>query len=329
MIESRPSFIVAFLLIGAILLGSSGDTSAQTAMTGEQIAFIRNGDIWLMSPDGSGQRPLVGGIQNAKGRLSWEPGNKRIAFCRSGSLQLKYPDGGGGSHKVYDLFYAYTDSTNNYWMGITETLGARSPEWSKDGSKVVFTYDANGATANATWPDYRIGYYDVATRVISDVTLPRSDQALFAMSPTLSPDGSRLAFNLARFDGKQVSPIGIVVTNATNITQTAEELMAAANKLSGATSPAWSLDGNWIAYVSSDLSNAGLYVIRPDGTGKKLIYEPPAGTTLAGSPPAWSPDSKKLAFGTLNGAIYTVNIDGSNAKMISGPGSDTFPAWSR
>ncbi|MFH1893589.1 MAG: hypothetical protein ABIK83_13015 [Candidatus Zixiibacteriota bacterium] len=329
MTELRPSIILAVLLTGAILVGSSGDLSAQTAMAGEQIAFIRNGDIWLMNPDGADQRPLVGGIQNAKGKLSWEPGNKRIVFSRSGSLQLKYPDGGGGNHRVYDLFFAFIDSTNNFWMGITETLGAQSPEWSKDGSKVTFTYDVNGAMANSTWPEYRVGFYDVKTRVISDISLPRSSDALFAMTPTLSPDGSRVAFNLARFDGKQVIPIGIVVTSATKVTQTAEELMAAAKKLSGSTSPSWSPDGNWIAYVSSDLSNAGLYLIHADGTGKKLIYEPSAGTTLAGSPPTWSPDSKRLAFGTLNGAIFTINSDGSNAKTISGPGSDTFPAWSR
>jgi Tol biopolymer transport system component len=44
--------------------------------------------------------------------------------------------------------------------------------------------------------------------------------------------------------------------------------------------------------------------------------------------PTWSPDSKKLAFSTSNGSIYTVNLDGSGMKRISGPGSDINPAWS-
>ena len=314
------------LFISLMVIASSA--LGQVAGDGK-IAFIRNGDIWLMSTDGSNQHPLVGGIQNAKGKISWSPDGKMLAFARTGNLSLKYPDGGGGQHNVYDLFFAFLDSTNNFWEGFTETLGAQSPDWSVDGSKIVFTYDVNAVTANAVWPEYRIGFYDKATRVISSLKLPRGENTLFAMSPSLSPDGKRAAFMLASFDGKSVSPIGIVVTSSSEITESAAQLIERARKLSGGSAPSWSPDGNWRSYVSSDLSNPGLYTIKPDLTGKKLIHKPSLGETLAGSPPAWSPNSKKLAFGTLNGAIYTVNFDGTGAKLISGPGSDAFPAWSK
>ncbi len=321
------SHVKTCILFLSLLLIASG-ALGQVAGDGK-IAFIRNGDIWLMNTDGSNQLPFVAGIQNAKGKISWSPDGKRLAFARTGSLSLKYPAGGGGQHNVYDLFFAFLDSTNNFWEGFTETLGAQSPDWSVDGSKITFTYDVNAATANAVWPEYRVGFYDVATRVISSLKLPRGENTLFAMSPSPSPDGNRVAFMLATFDGKQVSPIGIVVTSSSEITESAVQLIERARKLSSGSAPSWSPDGNWISYVSSDLSNPGLYTIKPDLTGKKLIHKPSPGETLAGSAPAWSPDSKKLAFGTLNGAIYTVNLDGTDAKLISGPGSDSFPAWSK
>lgn len=327
--KTIPSVIIMLTLISAVFISVYPEVATAQADT-EKIAFIRNGDIWIMNTDGSNQTPLVGGIQNAKGKISWEPGNKRLAFSRAGMLTLKYPDGGGGSHAVYDLFHAFLDSTNNFWMGFTETLGAQSPEYSADGSMVVFSYDLQANTANAMWPDYRIGFYDTKTRVVSDLRLPRgADDVLFGSAPTLSPDKSKIAFNLSKFDSRQVKPVGIVITSSAEITESAEDLLTRAKELSNSSSPSWSPDGKWIAYISTDMSNQAVLVVRPDLSEKKVIWKATGGLTLHGSPPSWSPDSKKLAFSTSNGAIYTVNLDGTDAKMISGPGSDTNPAWSR
>ncbi len=71
---------------------------------------------------------------------------------------------------------------------------------------------------------------------------------------------------------------------------------------------AWSPQGDWIVFerVGSP-SVAGLYVIRPDGTGLTWLGE--------GTEPAWSPDGKWIAF--IQDGVRIVHADGSGAAQLS------------
>jgi Tol biopolymer transport system component len=100
-----------------------------------------------------------------------------------------------------------------------------------------------------------------------------------------------------------------------------------ARKWSDGASPSWSPDGKWIAFLSSDMSNPGLFIVTPDLSERRQLYSPPPGLELSASHPAWSSDSKMLLFSTLNGSIYKVSIDGGDPERLSGPGNDTAPAW--
>ena len=53
----------------------------------------------------------------------------------------------------------------------------------------------------------------------------------------------------------------------------------------GAVTPAWSPDGQWIAFASNHLGNYDLYVIRPDGTAMRRILETPEDELSVG----WGP----------------------------------------
>ena len=313
------------LLFTLILLSPMLSSPAGAQNT---IAFVRNGDVWLMNPDGTNQRPHVANIGNASGHMSWSPDGKLIAFGRRGSVQIRYPAGGGGQHAAYDLFYAFIDSTNNFWMGITETLGAQQPTWSSDGSKIAFTYDLNATQANATWPNYQIGIYNVNSRKLDTLDLPKGSKLLNAMAPSFSPDGTRLACVIGEFEGSSLNPRGLVIINASGVKESYDQLLEEAKANPKATAPSWSPDGKWIAYISNDLTTQGLFIVKSDLTGVKKIWEPKGAQTLY-SAPSWSPDSKQLVFGTNNKAIYKINVDGTGATLISGPGSDEYPAWSR
>lgn len=56
--------------------------------------------------------------------------------------------------------------------------------------------------------------------------------------------------------------------------------------------PAWSPDGNQIAFTSNRDGNYEIYVCKPDGTGLRNLTRHPGQDNYA----AWSPDSKRLAF---------------------------------
>jgi TolB protein len=94
-------------------------------------------------------------------------------------------------------------------------------------------------------------------------------------------------------------------------------------------SPAWSPDGQWLAYVSFENHLSAVYVQRVL-TGERTRVSMRAGINGA---PAWSPDGKKLAL-TLSGdsghpQIYVLELDSQHlTKITDSPSINTEATWS-
>lgn len=106
--------------------------------------------------------------------------------------------------------------------------------------------------------------------------------------------------------------------NASTIVRSPEPLM----------SPAWSPDGQRLAYVSFEHKSSAIYV-QDIGSGKRTRLAAFPGINSA---PAWSPDGKSLAL-TLsregNAEIYSYNIESRQLTRLTNHWAiDTEPAWS-
>jgi TolB protein len=95
-------------------------------------------------------------------------------------------------------------------------------------------------------------------------------------------------------------------------------------------SPAWSPDGQSLAYVSFENRLPSVYV-QYLKSGERKRVSAKAGVNQA---PAWSPDGKKLALtlstrdGNLD--VYVLDLDNNSLmRLTDDPGIDTEPQWSK
>ena len=180
------------------------------------------------------------------------------------------------------------------------------PAWSPDGSTIAFV---SKRTGNSDL--YAMDADGSGTRPL---TKTKEDD----VQPDWSPDGEQIVFSRG-------SPTRLFVMNADG---------SGARRLTDEdadeTEPAWSPDGRLVAYVrrSPGSSIRELWLVRPDGSQRRQL------TKLDGvaQAPAWSPDGRRIVYSADAGDgrfdIYTIGVDGKDARLVTS-GEDAFePAWS-
>lgn len=94
------------------------------------------------------------------------------------------------------------------------------------------------------------------------------------------------------------------------------------------TGPAWSPDGERLAFVSDRDGNREIYVMGADGSDPVNLTQNSAEEWT----PSWSPDGTQIAFASFrdgNWEIYIMDADGANQRRVTTAASaDYAPAWS-
>src|SRR5690606_25587042 len=150
-----------------------------------------------------------------------------------------------------------------------------------------------------------------------------TNNAALDTSPSFSPDGKFVVFESDRGGTQQLY---VMRSNGAEPHRITFGEGRYAN-------PVWSPRGDLIAFTRMYKGNFYIGVIRPDGSGERLIT-----TAYHVEGPTWSPNGRVLAYFKemptgprgegRTAKIYTIDITGYNERELPTPGNGSDPAWS-
>lgn len=186
-----------------------------------------------------------------------------------------------------------------------------APRFSPDGRKVVMSLSKNGNSDIYT--------LDLSSRKVTQLTRDNSINT----APSYAPDGSQIVFESDRGGTQQLYVMSANGGSAKRITFGDGRYA----------NPVWSPRGDLIAFTKMLKGQFYIGVIRPDGSGERLIT-----TAFHVEGPTWSPNGRVLAYfkETPTGArrsgrsakVYTIDLTGYNEQAVPTPLDGSDPAWS-
>lgn len=266
----------------------------------------------------------IGGVA-ATGSSASSPRNGQIAW-------KSFPH--NGSH-TWSIYAANPDGSNIRELthpkaGVEDDL----PDWSPDGSNVLFMRILQPQAALPTVPDeiMRVNRDGSGLRPIGTCTAP----CIGNDDPQYSRDGRRIVFTKPLlFKPKKTPTVGVWVMdanggNARQITQLANSTSSEDHE------PSWSPDGKSIVFTrindtAAPINAQALFVVGSTGGTARRIT--PWRLDAGGA--NWSPKRSAILFQSYRDCscsgtsqVYVIAPDGTEMKRLSNAGWNIEPNWS-
>ncbi|MDX1600419.1 MAG: hypothetical protein R3191_02780, partial [Anaerolineales bacterium] len=286
---------------------------------GGRIAFISDrGDgrtlqIWTMDAEGNDPRQLTFGPGD-KAYPSWSPDGSRLLFVSPGGTD------DFGNDLGLDIWIINEDGTGI--KNVTHHPGDDTePDWSPDGSAIVFTSDRVNELRQVFRMD--AACLDQEEGACWDVDPTNISQGYAVeFSPAWSPDGGTIAVSASI----NSAPGRIFLRSPFPGEPTR---LDPRDQIIGAQDLAWSPDGQYIAFtwVQPTMNEIWLVSIENRAADPTKLTN-----SLGNKEPAFSPDGQWIVFTSTrdqNQEVYIMTANGSNEVSLSdSPGSrDLQPAW--
>ncbi|MBD1830100.1 DPP IV N-terminal domain-containing protein [Microcoleus vaginatus GB1-A2] len=232
---------------------------------GQQVAFVKDKNIYKMNADGSGMTKLTkssGEYISGGSQLVWSPDRTKIAFLF-------------GAYPKQQIYTINADGTNlkNLTNNPQNEVYNVKLFWSPDNSRLAYYYNKPGDSSGEQQDIYLL---DINRGTAKNLTQkPRNYGEL-----SWSPDGKFIAFVAGEFDNQKLYTIN---ADGNQLNQLAPRL-----EPSEISQLAWSSDSQQIAFIYNETEGdkSNLYVINRDGSGlAKLTND----KDLYAGNPVWQP----------------------------------------
>lgn len=215
-----------------------------------------------------------------------------------GRTKITYRVRKGKRH--FEIYVSDYDGQNPK-AATSDGVVVSAPTWAK-GRNLLFYSSHKNVFADIVWHDLTTGKRQVFAKY------PGAN-----MSPSVSPDGKKVAMILSRSGSPDLWVCDIDGKNLKQLTKTKE----------AEASPTWSPDNNTICFSSEAGGQSALYTVTTAGGAMKKV---PGAYGLC-TEPDWSPDGKWIAYTKQSGRAFTIWVvdtrRGAARELV--PGED--PSW--
>ena len=180
-----------------------------------------------------------------------------------------------------------------------------APRFSPDGGRLILSRSEAGTT-------------NIFVMGVNGGRMTRlTDGNSINTTPSFSPDGGKVVYNSDRGGSQQLYVMSAGGGDAKRISFGSGKYGT----------PVWSPRGDLIAFTKIDGGTFYIGVMRPDGSGERLLTQ-----DFLVEGPTWAPNGRVLMYfreGRGGGPrLYTIDLTGSNQRVVKTPGDASDPAWS-